>query len=255
MKVGSRCLLVLAALWVATVSTGSCTFPDYGFQDVVEADSGGRFSRPVLPKPGTGKTESGSGGARGGEGGQSDRERPRRTDEGEGGAPNGQQGGEGGSAGAPGEKPFEPVVCSELESLAPDCECFDYRDHAYLYCSTPRTWSNAKHQCSFHEMRLVAIEDIAENNFLHGKVLEITHGAFPYFWIGGQSAGDPVVWSWPNAVVFWEGQANGAPVDGRYSNWRGGNPDAGSEACAFMGQTGWEDGGCSDSRPYICESY
>jgi hypothetical protein len=104
-------------------------------------------------------------------------------------------------------------------------------------------------------MRLVALDDVAENTWLLNKVQEITQASFQYFWIGASSHGDPVVWSWPNEVEFWKGGTEGAPVGTGFAGWRGGNPDAGSGACAFAGMSGWEDGGCKDSRPYACESY
>lgn len=146
-------------------------------------------------------------------------------------------------------------LCADFESFPADCQCFDYREHAYLYCSGPRTWAAAGFQCGFHDMRLVALDDKAENDWLIDKVVEITQGQFHYFWIGGSSDGDPVVWSWPNDVKFWQGGPNGSPIGGSYAKWRGGNPDAGAGACAFAGKDGWEDGGCQDTRPYACESY
>jgi hypothetical protein len=147
-------------------------------------------------------------------------------------------------------------VCADFESFPADCQCFDYREHAYVYCSVARPWATAGFECGFHGMRLVALDDVAENTWLLDKVLNITQSSFQYFWIGASSDGEPVVWTWPNEVPFWKGGTEGAPVGSGYAPWRGGNPDAGSGACAFMGQEGrWEDGGCKDSRPYACESY
>jgi hypothetical protein len=252
MKVGTTYLRVLVAGWAATWTVGSCAFPNYGFEDEVKNGIGGRGNPTFGSSAGSaGDGESGGAKDEGGSGSGSP------AVGGEGGTPRLGAGGNTGEGGESGSGPSEPVIklCADFESLASDCQCFDYREHAYLYCSVARPWAMAGFQCGFYGLRLVALDDIAEDLWLSDKVQDITQSSFQYFWIGASSAGEPVVWRWPNEVEFWAGGKDGAPVGSGYSGWRGENPDAGSGACAFVGKEGWEDGGCTDARPYACESY
>ena len=52
----------------------------------------------------------------------------------------------------------------------------------------------------------------------------------PFVWLGGSDIAQEGVWTWSNnGDQFWQGDFNGAPKNGLYSNW-GVQPDSGSGA-------------------------
>jgi hypothetical protein len=59
-------------------------------------------------------------------------------------------------------------------------------------------------------------------------------------------------WQWQDGTLFWSG---GSPVNGRYSNWAGSNPQSSSaRRCAGMFYTGeWQSRSCTALQPFVCE--
>ena len=61
--------------------------------------------------------------------------------------------------------------------------------------------------------------------------------------LGGSDAGQEGRWTWTNnGDLFWQGDFNGAPVNGRYTNW-GIQPDnaGGAENALAMSLAGWPE--------------
>lgn len=65
----------------------------------------------------------------------------------------------------------------------------------------------------------------------------------PFVWLGGSDIAQEGVWTWSNnGDQFWQGDFNGAPKNGLYSNW-GVQPDSGSgaEDGLAMGLADWPE--------------
>ena len=80
----------------------------------------------------------------------------------------------------------------------------------------------------------------------------------PDFWIGAR---DDVVegqWTWDDGELFWEGRFDGAAQGELYTDWAENQPnDMNGEDCAEVSRMlgGWNDVGCTQTRPFVCERY
>jgi len=129
-----------------------------------------------------------------------------------------------------------------------------FREHAYLICSVQAPWADAEKDCEAHGMRLVRIDDDAENTWVH-KV------AFGYgvdrSWLGGSDSHAAGDWRWADGTQFWSGLASGMRVGCLYSNWDSGEPnDMGdAEHCVVMfDKMTWNDDDCATLHRYVCEA-
>jgi hypothetical protein len=241
------------AVSLAVLGFWSCSFPKYGFVDE-ESDTttpGGERAAPADMIGGNGgEAGAGSGGEPSemvSSGGQAGDGTDSMLTGGEGGT-----GDSGGSGGSGGKVPAK--VCSDLETVPDDCRCWDYHEHAYLFCSTARTWAGAAEACRARGMELVALETPSENTWVVSRVEnDLSSAQFASFWIGGKRDEDAWIYRWPDQTPFWEGQADGAPVKGSYANWHNTNPKQGG--CVSMREGRWEDGDCASLRPHVCEAY
>lgn len=161
-------------------------------------------------------------------------------------------GGDGGEAGAP----HVPNKCEHYATLPSDCKCVDDATHAYLFCSMTRPFSAAASQCSFREMHLVKLEGPDEDAWILQEAGKMgMPSLIQYFWIGASTIKTPGVWHWTDLSVFWQGGANGNAYPGAYFNWRTDSPqNTATESCAYTDQQGWQDGDCTQNRPYVCEA-
>ena len=224
--------------------SNACSFPDYVFEGPGNSGAGGAGNAGLSGTLDQAGATSGAGNLAGD-------------------ASGGANGGVGGSAGGgdaqagEGGAPPPAQTCESAAFLPKDCECDDFAEHAHLFCTTRRSQVNANAQCGAYQMQLVRIETPAENDFILERAAELSmHSDFQYFWIGASSVGHPGTWAWPDGSVFWEGDANGAPKNGAYFDWRTGSPaNTSSESCVDMDAVGWVDASCSDSRAYVCEWY
>ncbi len=137
---------------------------------------------------------------------------------------------------------------------APDSDC-EYQTHggsAYFFCDRHRSWTDAKAHCEESGMHLARIDDAAENDFISEQILTDR-------WIGGSDRADEGVWVWESdAEQFWQGEADGGPVDDLYSNWRGSQPNdlgfgEGQDCLQIEGDGDWWDDDCDETEQYICE--
>jgi hypothetical protein len=236
-------LLAGAASALVLLAYG-CSFPDY---KIVEPAVAGGAGAPVQAGAGNAAGSSGTAGsaepADGGGAGTAG-----------GGSSGAQPGGNGGDdAGTP---PRISKKCADYQVLPPDCTCSDDATHAYAFCPMTRPFTTAAAQCSFYDMHLVSIEGAIEDAFITEAAALITQPSeFGYFWIGGSTIGSHGTWHWPDGSVFWTGGASGTPNGDAYFNWRTDSPqNTGTDSCAFSDDQGWQDGDCTNNRPYVCEA-
>ena len=218
----------------------ACSFPDYVFPAPNAAGTGGGAAIAGDAAGGGSAGNPSAGNANGGVSG--------------GGI--GTAGGGDAQAGEAGA-PAEPVTCDSAAFLPKDCECNDFADHAYLFCTTRLSQTSANARCAAYQMQLVRIETPDENDFILERAADLsTHSDFQYFWIGASSIGHPGTWAWPDGSVFWQGDANGGPKNNAFFDWRSDSPtNASTEFCVDMDSVGWVDVSCNDSRSYVCEWY
>jgi hypothetical protein len=141
------------------------------------------------------------------------------------------------------------------------CTGATYGGHVYASCTTPVPFSGAATDCASKSMRLVRVDDAAENQFLYSIAFanpaNLSNAFWP--WIGGSDIATPVEWMWADGTVFWTGRNNGSAVGGLYTNWAAAAPtDASGTYCTAMQRGGngtWVDRGCANVQPYFCEGY
>ena len=226
----------------------SCSFPNYGFVEESGDRTGGEPGSQMAAggDANGGEANAGAAGQRepSGSGGQA----------GEEPSVAGSSGSDSGSAGGAPLGADPALLCKDFDTGPADCDCFDYHEHAYLFCGAALSWWDAAEQCEAAGTKLLAVQGPEENTWVVSRVTEL-EGSFSSqnFWIGGKSEGDSWVFRWPDQSAFWVGQSDGTPAEGGYANWRNTNPKQGG--CVSMNTDGWEDGNCEDLRPYLCEAY
>lgn len=110
--------------------------------------------------------------------------------------------------------------------------------HDYIFVTTPKTWEQAQQSCADIGYGLVTINNSSEEQWLQG------YQGSAYWWIGYNDRATEGTWRWSNGTAA-------------YSNWAPGEPNnMGDEDCAVDNWSGgmWNDGACTVSYGYICES-
>jgi hypothetical protein len=124
-----------------------------------------------------------------------------------------------------------------------------------MFCPDNLLYTAAQTACSGAGMSLVRINSGNEGSLLR---LRSQLANYPKFHIGASDVGQEGVWLWEDGTQFWNGAANGAAVGGRFTFWATGEPNDqnAAEDCAEI-QTiqGWNDSGCNQTKPFICEEY
>ena len=137
---------------------------------------------------------------------------------------------------------------------------FEHDGHTYRLVELPATWTEATAAAKAMTLAsdsgyLARIDSAAENQAILEAVIshlspaqlantipnDGSDGAF--VWLGGSDAGREGQWTWTNnGDLFWQGDFNGAPVNGRYTNW-GIQPDnaSGAENALAMSLAGWPE--------------
>ena len=128
--------------------------------------------------------------------------------------------------------------------------------HAYFFCSMTKPFTSAAALCSFYDMYLVKVESPTEGAWIFDQADMIgTPVVVKYFWIGASTIKSPGIWHWTDLSELWRGGATGTPVPGVYFNWRIDSPhNTATESCAYTASDGWQDGDCTQNRPYACEA-
>lgn len=228
------------------LGVASCSFPDYTF---LRPDPGAGATG--LAGDGSASSGAGAGGGGGSSGDTAGSPNGGAATSGTSGTGTGGDGGEGGA-------PDVPSKCADITGLImPGCTCLDDATHAFIFCSTTKPFATAAAQCTFMEAHLVKIEGTLENMFVSSNANTITMPMnVQYFWIGASTQNSPGTWHWTDGEVFWTGGAMGTPAAGAYFNWRTDRPqNTATQACAYMDlEGGWQDGDCTQNRPYACEA-
>src|SRR6185295_16838461 len=141
-----------------------------------------------------------------------------------------------------------------LGPCLPDANCTHqtYNGRDYYFCSTDRSWSDARAHCQLQLLGdLVHIDDSGENAFVLGATAADA-------WLGGSDSAVEGRWRWANVnAQFWMGTSSGTATG--YTNWNGGEPNDsnGNEDCMLMYKSSnpgkWNDGLCSDAHDFVCE--
>jgi hypothetical protein len=177
------------------------------------------------------------------------------------GAAGSSAGAAGSSAGAGGRMDAGAGDVSAACTSTPDCHCESYGGHAYKFCGAGRGYVAAQMDCVAQGMRLIRIDDEAENQWAY--TTKVAKG-FPGVWIGADDMATAGDWRWSDGTPFWMGKAGTAgagPVNGLFNAWQASpaQPDDanGNEDCAGYdsGNDRWSDLPCTNHNAYICELY
>jgi hypothetical protein len=167
---------------------------------------------------------------------------------GEGPAAEGGAGASSGSGGSGGVPDCQPTA---------ECSCEERQGHAYWFCTTALTWTQAEAHCETAGMQLVRVDSQAENDFLVDR--GTASGVFDlngFAQIGANDQAVPGEWRWVDGTQLWSGDATGSAVNGAFSNWLMGSPSVGGvKNCAGILLLGtWQERSCTAVVPFICES-
>jgi len=140
--------------------------------------------------------------------------------------------------------------CTPPES---NCVGRAHNGRSYWFCPSTVGWVTASGLCQMSGMRLVHINDMAENDFVDTNTTAVQVA------IGASDSGTEGVWRWENNnEQFWMGINTGAAVGGLFTRWNTGEPnDSGAnEDCGYLRSADgtWNDDVCSVTTPYVCES-
>ena len=144
--------------------------------------------------------------------------------------------------------------------IAPADTIFEFGGHTYKIIATPATWEEAsaaaaEMQLAGQQGYLARINSARENNAILDAVMAHLSEAqlaaslaadgsdTPFIWLGGSDKAREGQWVWSdNGDQFWEGDFNGNPVGGLFTNW-GVQPDnaTGNEDALAMGLGDWPE--------------
>jgi len=157
-----------------------------------------------------------------------------------------------------------------LPAAAPAVPILGPTGHSYEIVLTNMTWNDARAAAlnmthDGDDGYLATITSQVENDFVAGLLNGVSA------WIGGTDAFDPDTWSWidgPDAGdEFWQGLADGSPLNGAYTNWGEHDPNDGGGAgqdslvictagvgpCVLENTGEWVDRPGSDLRAFVVE--
>ncbi len=139
--------------------------------------------------------------------------------------------------------------CDEVvdENDVCPCETREYEGVLYSFCEDDANWSQAHTICLTAGMDLAAINDQAENDWVHNAIDNL--GGWTWFF-GLSDQAVEGVWEWSNGdPVDFEHWNNGEPND-----WMGYGP-AGEDCGEMLTTSGrWNDSPCDQPSPFVCEA-
>jgi hypothetical protein len=151
----------------------------------------------------------------------------------------------------------------DAAACASGCTGYSYNGHAYAFCTTPMSYADAGASCQAQGMRLVRVDDSAENDFVFttafAGVAQSNNSNTLWPWLGAYDTATPLQWQWPDGAVFWSGRLNGSPVGGLYSAWDASSPSdtSGTYGAVIEHNTSrlWHERDGTSLQPYFCERY
>jgi hypothetical protein len=127
------------------------------------------------------------------------------------------------------------------------CDVAERDGHAYLFCSEELGWEVARTRCQTLGYDLAVIGDAMEDDFVFGQIDART---FRDTWIGMNDRTTEDAWQWIDGTPF------------TYRHWDDGEPNDGGDSGEDCGlimtrdgrETEWDDRGCGDPYPFVCET-
>jgi len=122
-------------------------------------------------------------------------------------------------------------------------------EKAYYFCTTPLTWDGAKSVCEGKVAALISVEEMAEHDFINGK-LDLIAPNSGSWWLGGYRAG------MIDTMYTW---LSGPKIPSGDMRWVFGEGLALADRCVVVASPGEMNGGlysaivCENKLPYICE--
>ncbi len=134
------------------------------------------------------------------------------------------------------------------------CECVLFNSTNYVFCPQRNLFSAAAAACENVGLDLVRIENTVENGWLRNTADTLGMDAF---YIGASDQAVEGEWRWRDGTQFWQGDTNGAAVDGLYEFWDSLQPSA-SGNCATVSSAPniggtWFDSPCTKSENFVCK--
>jgi hypothetical protein len=134
-------------------------------------------------------------------------------------------------------------AADDTPGVCPGCLVRWYGGHTYEFCSGVAHWATARDSCAARSgYYLCTVNDAGENDWLSATAWSVAHSGW---WIGFNDTAVEGTWVW-------------LVPPSSYLNWAPAEPNnEGGEDCALVDfyypSTGWNDGDCYRSFPYVCE--
>lgn len=130
----------------------------------------------------------------------------------------------------------------DAAGTCPYCTPGVHAGHVYQFCNLTVWWTTARDRCAdVSGYYLVTINDAAENTFLADTAATLRGGGW---WMGYNDRSDEGTWIWVHP-------------SSSYTNWAPGQPSSTYEDCGTLNQMTtrgqWNDEGCGETLPFICE--
>lgn len=153
---------------------------------------------------------------------------------------------------------IDELVCNSSANGTASCSGFvlpSAPTHGYMLCTAAKTYAQAQVACAAQNMRLAWLESAAENSAVSKKVAALSNDVEAL--IGANDIANEGEWFWDRGAQFWQGNENGAPVDGLFNAWASGTPnnENNDEDCAVLmsATSTWGDRSCAAKYAYLCE--
>jgi hypothetical protein len=156
------------------------------------------------------------------------------------------------------KKTIAAIALSLLSAGALADLIFEHEGHTFRLVENPASWDEATATAAAMSLGgetgyLARIDSASENNAIlsalsaHLSPAQLANtiandnSDTPFVWLGGSDEGREGQWLWSNnGDPFWQGDFNGKPVAGRFTNW-GVQPDnaGGAENALALGLANW----------------
>jgi hypothetical protein len=128
----------------------------------------------------------------------------------------------------------------------------------FTYCNRRQDFAAAEASCQALGLKLPRLDSAAKNAAALAATVDQTSDEVGFF-LDAELTGSGA-WQWRGGAVFWQGDHQGTPTLGAYSNWLPFNPNTDpAQTCAqsFVAASfragQWDDLPCSKARAVLCE--